>query len=585
MTFASIRKSIFGFLTLALALVEIPCAFAQGPVFPQNSVSPYTRAGGFYYASLYNYGGPKPWSPDPLRVDVGNASTGSQTLTVRINGFLTTVDGDQFMPLNVNAPITVGVGTNAETVTPTAVSCTTPAFAGTCTVTASFNNLHGPGDLIASGSFGLQEAINRAFSGSAANSSTTITNGGTVIVDAVWSLAGGLSSTITAATPYQSVTIEDHRQGIQWWTPTQSISTILAAPTTLTSSTVGFGTNGANTTGGTYTGTSTYHVCIAYVDIMGNEGPCSADFSGLTAGTGSTNQIGFKAPAASTGAVGYTVYISLASGTYNLTYQVPITTSVCTMTVVETVTPACLVTNTTYGQTGSNAIVSALTVNTAPLHLLKTTASTTAAYIGTPSGRTTYAYAPHQQVSNFALTSVQQGYTISVAPATTVPEVIATIPVQPGLMNFVGKTVKICGQANEASAGSTATVQNFEILWDAAGSNTTGAPVIIGQLQLTATLVTSNADNWSFCWQGTATVTGSSVTAGTIVPAGGFLCSTYGAGVLGNCGVDVIGGAGTGSLNLAGTGGNTQRIHVVWLHTTGTDANGVTMQGLTVEVI
>jgi hypothetical protein len=68
------------------------------------------------------------------------------------------------------------------------------------------------------------------------------------------------------------------------------------------------------------------------------------------------------------------------------------------------------------------------------------------------------------------------------------------------------------------------------------------------------------------------------------MPVGGQLCSTFGAGSLGNCGGDVIVSA-TGSLNLAGTGGNTQRIHIVWLHTTGTDANGVTLQGATVEVL
>jgi hypothetical protein len=132
----------------------------------------------------------------------------------------------------------------------------------------------------------------------------------------------------------------------------------LAAPATLTAATVGFGLNGANTTGGTYTGTSTYVYCIAYVDIMGQEGPCSATFSAATAGTGSTNQIGFAAPAASTGAVGYVPYISLAGGSYALAYKVPlvsqptvagvapVSNGVCTLTTLETITPACAVTNT-----------------------------------------------------------------------------------------------------------------------------------------------------------------------------------------------------------------------------------------------
>jgi len=550
--------------------------------FPQANLQPLS--GNAYIASSYNYGGTRPYAPDPLYIDVGNGSTGASTITVRF-GTIHTQTGDNFMPFNVNAPITVGTSANVETITPTTVACTTPDQLDTCFVTATFANVHGKGEPIVSGSFGLQEAINRAYN--AASQSTSIPAGGVVIIDQAWVNAGGANSTITAATPYQTVALLDRRFAEKYWTPTQTVATLLAAPTTLTATTVGFGINGANTTGGTYTGTSTYHYCIAYVDIMGNEGPCSADFSAATAGTGSTNQIGFSAPAASAGAVGYIPYISLASGTYNLTYQVPVTSTICTLTKIETVTPACAVANTTYNQTGSAAIVSALTVNTAPLHLLATTASTTAAYIGTPSGRTTYAYAPHglSQAATEGWTSVQQAYTIAPATATTVPSVIATIPVPQNSLGLIGRTVRICGKAQEATAGSTATVQNFEFLWDAAGSNTTGAPVIIGQLQVTATLVTSNADNWSFCWAGTVSVAGTTVTGGTIVPSQGQLCASYGAGVLSNCGPDVLSSAGTGSLNLAVAGGNTQRIHVVWLHTTNTDANGVTMQGLTVEVL
>ena len=555
---------------IALALVMLMIFSPLEPLRAQQS-NPLPAFEGKYVATDYNYGGSLAGSPSALRVDSGPSGTGSQTYTVRVNALIAVGrSGRTFMPLATNAPILF----DSETVTPSAVSCTTPTLAGTCTFTATVVNSHGPGSLISSATFGLQEAINDAWQ----------SGGGTVYIDPLWKTIGGTDAIINAATPYQSVDIQDRRFGLQLLTPTQNTATVLAAPATLTATTVGFGLNGANTAGGAYTGTSTYHVCIAYVDIMGNEGPCSADFSGLTAGTGSTNQIGFSAPAASPGAVGYTIYISLASGTYNLTYQVPITSSVCTLTKIETVTPACPVTNTTYGQLGANAIVSNLTVNTAPLHLLATTASTTSAYIGTPSGRTSYAYAPHSLNAAFGYTSSQQAYAIATATATTVPAVIGTMPVPIGDMNRASRTIKVCGQATEAAAGSTATVQNFEILWDAAGSNTTGAPVIIGQLQLTATLVTANADNWSFCWTGQTTVAGAGVTAGSIMPVGGFLCSTFGAGSLGNCGVDVKAAA-VGSLNLAGTGGNTQRIHIVWLHTTGTDAAGVTLNGLTVEVI
>lgn len=556
------------FVTLALALLALCLSSLAGA---QTNTPAFE---GKYVATDYNYGGAGPNAPNALIIDSGGSGVGSQTYTIRTNGFISLprLGGRLFMPLATNAPIVI----DTETVTPSAVSCSTPAVPGTCFVTATVASAHGAGSRISSATFGLQEAINDAFQ----------SGGGSVIVDSYWVRLGGTTALMRAATPYGIVSIMDRRTGAGIpWTATQTTATVLAAPATLTATTVGFGLNGANTTGGTYNGASTYHYCVAYVDITGNEGPCSADFSAATAGTGTANQIGFAAPAASTGAVGYTVYISLAGGTYNLTYQAPLVDgTTCTLTKIETVTPACAVTNATYGQTGSNAKISALTVNTAPLHLLATTASTTSAYIGTPSGRTTYAYAPHNTGGTFGFVTSQQAYAIAPATATTVPAVIATIPIPIGFMNQVGTTIKICGQADEAANGSTATVQHFQFLWDAAGSNTAGAPVIVGDLELTATLVTANADHWTFCWSGQTTVSGAGVTAGSIQPVGGQLVSTYGAGVLGNAGGD-INVAAVGSLNLAGTGGNTQRIHVVWLHTTGTDANGVTLRGLTVEVL
>lgn len=563
-------------MVLAALLVAAPVV-AQN--FPGASGNPsmISRPGGGFYAPAFNWQG---------SLIAGNSATGSQTVTVA--GNFKTSDGTSISADIIASTLTpmifdFGQG-NQETVTPTALSATTcPSgnlgigsnSAQCLNFTGSFSNTHGQSAIVMDGTFGAQTAANFA----------QRMGGGAVTVDPAWAQMGGTNAILTAMTPYSLVSINDCRFGTcQPWISTQTTATVLAAPATLVNATAGFGVAGATSTGGSYTGNSTYIACIAYVDINGNEGPCSATFTIATSGTAATNQIGFTAPAASTGAVGYTIYIDLAGGTYNLTYQVPLTSTVCGLTKLETVTPACAVTNTNYAQTGSAAIVSALTVNTAPLHLLATTASTTAAYIGSPSGRTTYAYAPHNTAGQFGFTTSQQAYAIAPAAGSTVPEVIATIPVPIGFMNQVGRTIRICGQATEAANGSTATVQNIEFLWDAAGSNTTGAGVIVGQLQLTATLVTGNADHWSFCETLQTTVSGAGVTAGSIQPVGGQIVSTYGAGVLGNAGVDVNVSA-VGSLNLAGTGGNTQRIHVVWVHTTGTDANGVTLNGLTVEVL
>ena len=47
-------------------------------------------------------------------------------------------------------------------------------------------------------------------------------------------------------------------------------------------------------------------VCYALVDIMGNEGPCSSDYSFTDT---SAKAIQFTAPPAATGAVGWIPYI------------------------------------------------------------------------------------------------------------------------------------------------------------------------------------------------------------------------------------------------------------------------------------
>lgn len=576
-------RSIALFVIALLASFLTDRAIAQAVPQLQNSApgADTSFVAGRFVANTYNYTGAIVYS--------GNTSTGSASITVR-GGYVVLPDSRNIEPFAVGVPIII-MDTTPELVTPTTVSgcynargMNQDGTLVTCTITASFSFTHGAGAQVQSGTNGLAEAVLDAFNW----------GGGIVTLAPGWSLGLNTSCTncfaskdaaIAGLLTYPSVAIEDDSVGpIQLYTQTQSGSTILAAPTTLTAVTVGFGLNGANTTGGTYTGASTYHVCIAYVDAAGQEGPCSADFSALTAGSGSTNQIGIAAPVASAGAVGYTVYISLAAGTYNLTYQAPLTSTTCTLTKIETVTPACAVVNANYGQSGSNAVISALTVNTAPLHLLATTASTTSAYIGTPNGRTTYAYAPHLQVGLPGILGTSQAFTIASATATTVPGVIGTLNVPASFMNKVGRGLRVCGTATEAAAGSTATIENIELLWDAAGSNIAGAPVIVENLTSKVTLVTANADYISFCGDIQTTVASASVTGGSVMPIGGYVTAGSGQGgtQATGAGEDQIGAA-VGSLNLNGAGGNTTRIHVVYNHTTGTDGAGMTLLGLSVQ--
>jgi hypothetical protein len=116
---------------------------------------------------------------------------------------------------------------------------------------------------------------------------------------------------------------------------------------------------------------------------------------------------------------GYTIYISLTGWLLRLGLQgaagdtaidgagpYPASNGVCTLTKLETITPACAVANTTYGQTGSAAIVSALTLNTSPIDPQITTVSSTTVYTPNAGGRTTAAYVPGSHIGVGGLNAV-----------------------------------------------------------------------------------------------------------------------------------------------------------------------------------
>lgn len=250
-----------------------------------------SRFAGRYNANDYNYGGLGSTTPGPLVVSTGNSATGVGTLTLTL-GQVTLSDGTNFAPLNINAPILVGAGSNAEIVTPTAVSNASPSVPYTTTVTATFANLHG-GDPVASATFGLQEAINAA----------DAAGGGIVVVNGQWFQNGGTVTIIQAATlpTNGGVKIEDITSSpVLTYANSPSSVTVLAVPATATSAVV------ASQTGTGTWAASTTHVVFSYVTACGGETLTSADYSF----TATLNvPIGGSGPIAATGAVGYRVYI------------------------------------------------------------------------------------------------------------------------------------------------------------------------------------------------------------------------------------------------------------------------------------
>ena len=572
----TIRTLVF---TLAAALLVVAAGVPSEAQYAPSAGSSLSRVADRFVAANYNY-------PQTNNYVLnGNSATGTATITAQV-ATIKLADGRRILPYNTFTPIIVGGPSDQEMVTPTSVSnCyySSSTGNGQCQITASFTYAHGQGDPIFSGTGGLAEAIYDAF----------LAGGGIVAIDRNWEsgLITGCSGCYAAAgvainsnTVFPYVAVEDDRGfAVQYWTPQPGLAT-LAAPTTLTATTVGFGLNGANTTGGSYVGADTYYTCIAYVDIYGQEGPCSASFDALTAGTGSTNQIGFAAPAASTGAIGYTIYISLLSGSYNLSYKVPLatysngvltSTGVCTLTTFEKTTAACAVTNTTYGQTGSTAQVSALTLATSPIAPQSGVISTTSVYIPNAGGRTTYAYVPGSHVGTPGLPMAFLPFTAAPVTGSTVPTVIGTVNLPPNFMNWVGRTIEVCGEAVNASSQST--IQNIQFQWDAIGQNSGGKGVLVGNL--TTTKTASTVMQSTFCEDFQTTVAGTSATAGSIQNNGGYLTSCIASlSACGNGG-NTIQGA-TASLNLD----NEARLNVIYLETTG-DTDGETLQGLTFKVL
>lgn len=230
----------------------------------------------------------------------GPNATGSGTLTCAF-GFFTTADGTVVTaPFNTNAPINIG-SKSFESVTPSAVGNSTPLQYGTATVTATFSNLHGNGDSIASGTVGLQEAINFCSS----------LGGGTVIVDQGWVSLGGTSAILNAAVLPSSgvVQILDNRGGqggVQ-----QTLTLTIPNASVLTLNTVGYPLIPAPGAGNLIEVDRLWLEQIAATAAFASGGVITAAYGTqasqtaatasiaatiLTGGSGTTNQIGSALP-------------------------------------------------------------------------------------------------------------------------------------------------------------------------------------------------------------------------------------------------------------------------------------------------
>lgn len=429
-----------------LAALALVC-----PVLAQNR----TTFGGESVAIDFAYGFNQ---VPPLTVTTtgGNTVTGSGTITL-VNAFVTLTDGTTFCPLNVNAPVLVGNGSNQETVTPISVSCGIPN-GNNATITAVFANLHGA-DNVASASYGLQEAINfRAAS-----------TGGGVVLSSGFVTAGGTNATVTGSAPYPNVWLVDNRGDSvtsapllgtpPYWTMQPTTLTSLAVPATLTSTTVVF----AAAPVGTWAA-SAYYFCVTYIDALGGEGPCSLTYNQ----TPTVNySVTVTAPAASTGAVGWRLY---AGASYNAAYLMPINSTHCTLSTAELVYPACAM--------GANGgwIAPPLTTTS-----LRPNATVTSGALASPTvnisaiqpqGHTTFGYQPSG--------SLPQSFQTHYGPfpaygSTTTGQVdtLGSIQLPTGFLNYIGRTIRLKGKITGGSV-NTAALPTLTAVVSWAGGTTAG---------------------------------------------------------------------------------------------------------------
>lgn len=573
------RKAVLVFLGMALgglivAILPVPPAFAQ---------SQLSYVAGRRVATNFNY--------RSVAIGIGFTGTGTQTMFMS-SGVATLADGRVINPFSVLAPITVGQGGSLETVTPTSVSGCGSATANVCAITASFVNAHGQNEPVISGTFGLNEAIIDAQNA----------GGGTVSIDQTW---GGTDTVINASIAVlPKVILEDTRfAGTQYWSPMPSTTSLLAAPTVL-SVQAACDTTHTTCSDATVAGSAswggTVFACVTLVDVMGNESPCSSTAS-WTSVASKAIDIGYVGTARTDNIVGWKPYLSVSAGSYVLSYSlpmltqptvlqaIPVSAGVCTLTTIETVTPACAIANTLYGQSASATGAAGLfSGGGAQFTSYPVVTNTLAPETGSASAlqhnpneeaHATYKWTPGSRMGIPGMQSEHIIFPITAAAQTTVGEVMGTIPVPANFMNFFGRTIEVCALISKTSTVAD-TVDDIQIWWDAEGSNVTaGTPVQLSSIKLTSTGTAAFTTN--FCQHLTTTVAAATATGGTILPGQGWLTkSQTAAGTLPVAAAASLVAA-VASLNLA----LPAHLSVELVHTTGTDGAGATLLDATVRVV
>jgi hypothetical protein len=459
-------------------------------------------------------------------VQQNTIASGSQTIQVSPCYFTPAGgSGPTFSPFNLYTRLTIN-GANSETVTPTAVGTPTADASkrGGCyvSVTATFSSAHSAGVDVTSGDGGIVEA------------SYAVKNGGIVQLDGAF----GSDTSISAIplSPYAPI-LEDMTSPVtKWWTVQPSTLTPLATPATRSAS-AGATQVISGTATGTWTAAATY-VCVTYVDRLGGESPCSATYNF----TATVNvALNFASPAASTGAVGWRAY---AGAAYNTAYQLPISTTTCTLS-SQTPYPTCAI-----GSAGvfpdpitTTALRPGYTVN---IYAPNTLSHTTFAYQAGPA-----------LLSSCGMLQTDFGpFAATVGGTTGQVQVIGTVPLTSGCLNSIHKTLRVTGKVTATNGTSETPAIKVMV----GPTYTTGTPVAICTMSNTSAL-SAAVYSYAFSCTMTTNATGAS---GTIMPDG-WAAFQLGAGTTtATYGVD------TGTAAITTKLDTVNSIFVVYIGTSGT---------------
>lgn len=418
-----------------------------------------SRFAGIVDAYQFAYG-VNPNAPAAFQVLSGSNSPGTYTLTCQ-NSKATAGNGVT-VSLSTNASITVGFGTNEETVTPTSISSDN---LGNVYVTAVFANAHGIGEQVRSGTYGLQEAINYAAS----------IGGGEVVVDGYWALGGGTTAVVTGASVPTTVTIADNRTGgMQSFGLVPGGVTPIAAPTAVSTAAAANGLLTTSSTGGTIAASAgTFRLGVTYVDAFGGETTLSVDTaSAATIAIGSatsTNSIGLTSPAAIAGAIGYRVYMTAAAGATLTEILYPVGNAAITGTAVSGAALPCFA-------IGTPVTINAIITGTAKVPAQNTAYATGVVEI--PAGAPVISYPPFTALG-----------TIAAAATGTVAEV--NFPA--GFFNTVGRTVRFKGMYYVTTNGTAGTVTS-ELLFASVYGVTSITPFTAASASIAASVLTVSFD-------------------------------------------------------------------------------------------